>query len=115
MTRSFILSAIFLITSACPLLAADEPSSTPKAIPPFRPEMKSALEALKQRQPRLPLPPPEQQGNVNNGRMRARYLPETWGSGGARGIGGNRNANSGTKSAQPRQDPNALLDYAFTT
>jgi hypothetical protein len=48
--------------------------------------MKTALEELKRRQPRLPLPPPSPEEiaagrfSVNNGRMRALYLPEEWSS-----------------------------------
>ena len=65
------------------LAAADEPSSQPKPVPVTRPNMKQALEDLKKRQPRLPLPPltdEEKAKNgdrspVNNGRMRALYLP----------------------------------------
>jgi len=67
-------------------------TSRPKAVPATRDEMKGALDRLKSRQPRLPLPPPtpeeEEQakqntaarglggGLVNNARMRNRYLPE---------------------------------------
>ncbi len=61
-------------------------AQTPKAIPQTRPEMKAALEKLKSREARLPLPPlsSEEQaaaagssslGVVNNGRMRSLYLP----------------------------------------
>jgi alkylhydroperoxidase family enzyme len=116
MKRSLIIAAIVLFTSTSVVFADDEPNSTPKPIPAFRPEMKAALEALKQRQPRLPLRSGDQTGGVNNGRMRAHYLPENWGGGGARGIGGgNRTARSGNAGSRPGQDPNALLDYAFTT
>ncbi|MCA9124968.1 MAG: carboxymuconolactone decarboxylase family protein [Planctomycetales bacterium] len=66
---------------------AEEPaSSQPKVIPLTRPEMKGALEALKSREPRLPLPPlsPEEiaagRFSVNNGRMRSLYLPAEWSS-----------------------------------
>lgn len=62
--------------------AGDEP----KPIPKTRPEMKRALELLKRRTPRLPLPPPMEttdgKGNprlsVSNGRARQHYLPEGW-------------------------------------
>ncbi|MEX2121572.1 MAG: hypothetical protein WD847_18430 [Pirellulales bacterium] len=70
----------------CPAARAGEPVSEPKLIPATRPEVKQALEALKHRTPRLPLPPltdAERQAAgerppANNGRMRALYLPKTW-------------------------------------
>jgi alkylhydroperoxidase family enzyme len=88
-------------------LPAEEEATTPKPIPVTRPEVKEALERLKYRTPRLPLPAPtsaEQQGRegrglVNNGRMRSLYLPPELRSGGfTRG-----------------QDPNMKFDYAFST
>ena len=76
-----------MIVTVMPLLfalaAADEPSPQPKPVPVTRPDMKQALEDLKKRQPRLPLPPltDEEKAKygdrppVNNGRMRQLYLP----------------------------------------
>jgi alkylhydroperoxidase family enzyme len=65
--------------------AAEPVSDKPKVVPQTRPEMKKLLEGLKQRQPRLPLPPAEETGtgeggrpSVNNGRMRQTYLPASW-------------------------------------
>jgi alkylhydroperoxidase family enzyme len=40
--------------------------------------MKAALEALKRRDPRLPLPPDDGAEVVHNGRMRNHYLPASW-------------------------------------
>jgi hypothetical protein len=82
----------------------ERPSETPNPIPRNRPEEKKALEALKHRQPRLPLPPltdEERQGaggrpSVNNGRMAAYYLPSSWRS-------------------RSGRDPAMTLDYALTT
>lgn len=72
-------------------------SSTAKSVPENRTEMLKALDKLKRRQPRLPLPPADAQSNasdlrsnapaspnggrgsmgvVNNGRMRNLYLPQ---------------------------------------
>jgi alkylhydroperoxidase family enzyme len=90
-----------------------EPSAEPKPIPRTRVETKQALEALKRREPRLPLPEPAAEelqranasgfGLVNNGRMRARYLPaDLLPASGARGERGR----SG--------DPHMTLDNAFT-
>lgn len=99
---------------------ADEP----KPIPKTRPEMKEALDALKYRKPRLPLPPPTEEeleqarraaaeraasgnptglrggGVVNNGRMRQLYLPR---DASARGVG----------SRNP--DPAMKFDFRFST
>lgn len=69
-----LLMAFGMMGSLC---AEDGPAST-------RPEMKRRLQALKERTPRLPLPPPTQQeiesgrSLVNNGRMRSLYLPPSW-------------------------------------
>ena len=100
-----------MLLSMIPLMlalgAADDPSPQPKPVPVTRPDMKQALEDLKKRQPRLPLPaltdeekakygdrPP-----VNNGRMRQLYLP-------AELRGGDF----------PRDpDPSLTLDGAFKT
>ncbi|MBY0231168.1 MAG: hypothetical protein K2W96_17930 [Gemmataceae bacterium] len=57
-------------------------SAEPKAVPQSRPDLKKALDALKTREPRLPLPSPTaeekekagKRGFANNGRMRALYL-----------------------------------------
>jgi hypothetical protein len=65
------------------LMRAAEPADEPKPAPPTRPEMKKALEAWKEAQPRLPLPPltdeekarPGGRPVVHNGRMRLLYLP----------------------------------------
>lgn len=92
--RSLVLS--FTLTLPAIFVAADEAPSDgkPKAVPATREEMKEALDRLKHRQPRLPLPPPTEEeiqaaakqatagarglgaGLVNNARMRNRYLPE---------------------------------------
>jgi alkylhydroperoxidase family enzyme len=105
---SMLTVAIF---AAC-LWAADAPSDTPKAVPATRPEMKQALEALKERTPRLPLPEGGE-GGVNNGRMRATYLPEGWGGGGGRGGRDRQRGRGGF--GRFGQDPNSTMDFAFTT
>jgi alkylhydroperoxidase family enzyme len=105
MKRVFTLSVAVLIAAASTSWAEDAPSATPKAVPATRPEMKIALEALKDRMPRLPLAPSEGRG-VNNGRMRSQYLPASWSGGGG---GGGRN-----RGRQPNNAAGAI-DYAFTT
>lgn len=91
------------VCAAMPLARGEDvPSEKAKVIPATRPELKASLEALKHRQPRLPLPPAEegeQSGRpaVNNGRMRAYYLPPSW------------------QMRRWGQDPAATLDYVLVT
>jgi alkylhydroperoxidase family enzyme len=118
MKRFVLTAASVLMLSVANAHADEQPSDIPKPIPATRPEMKAALEALKERQPRLPLPDADGQGGVNNGRMRATYLPESWGRGGRRGRRsttqrGRRDGRSGF--GRRGQDPNSTMDYAFTT
>ncbi len=98
-----------LVVAWCGIARAEEaPSEVPKPIPQTRPEMKKAIDILKQRKSRLPLPAvtAEEKANagermlVNNGRLRGIYLPKEWM--GAQGGGGNR---------QP--DPAMTLDNTF--
>lgn len=94
------------LLTLCGSLALAEDSAKPKPIPQTRPAMKQALDDLKKREPRLPLPPPsaedkasgEQRRLVNNGRMRQLYLGDLFPRG-----------NSGQV-----KDPNMTLDNAFT-
>jgi alkylhydroperoxidase family enzyme len=84
--------------------AAD--SNQPKPVPATRVDLKIALEKLKERTPRLPLPATaEGEPSVNNGRMRAAYLPTTWvGGTPTRRVPGQRGNNGA-----------ATLDYELTT
>ena len=85
MRRRCLFAAAAFCMLASATLAADG-SAEPKPVPRTRPEMKEALEALKHRQPRLPLPPltAEERARygdrpvVSNGRARALYLPREW-------------------------------------
>jgi AhpD family alkylhydroperoxidase len=124
MKCSFI--ALMLVTMALMRTAfAFEPSATPKPIPQTRNVEKEALNALRDRNPRLPLPPPTEEelkqaaaraaergtrpgersrsglggGIVNNGRMRSLYLPAEL-----------RGSSGGVRQS----DPNMTLDYGFT-
>jgi alkylhydroperoxidase family enzyme len=117
MKRMLLLSAVLLLVASAPLLAEEEPSTTPKTIPATRPELKIALEALKDRQPRLPTAPDD---GVTSGRARSEGLPATWG--GARSAGRDRGAptatpaGEGERGARQRGNNGATtLDYAFTT
>jgi AhpD family alkylhydroperoxidase len=102
-----ILLAVALIPLFSPRAPAQD-AAGPKPIPGTRPEAKQALEKLKSRTPRLPLPPltaEEEQaasagslGIVNNARMRKLYLPAE--------------LQAANTSRQP--DPAQTLDPAFT-
>jgi alkylhydroperoxidase family enzyme len=86
---AFTLAGLALLP---PALVAQTPAAGAKTVPATRAEMKRALEQLKGRQPRLPLPPPSAEelerakanpspakglgpGLINNARMRNLYLP----------------------------------------
>jgi alkylhydroperoxidase family enzyme len=120
------LIVAFGLAAAADDKPADQSSDQPKNVPVTREELKDALNQLRHRKPRLPLPPPteeEQQaareraaaggggagglggGLVNNGRMRALHLPKEL------------QTSSGFRSQpNPRErDPNQLFDYAFST
>lgn len=84
-----------------------------------RPEMKRRIEALKDREARLPLPVltadeiASGRRSVNNGRLRSLYLPESWQT--------NRSTTAATQGSRS-QNVNATLkqlqqapDYAFKT
>ena len=105
MRTCFALSSAIALCMAAAITQAEEASDTPNPIPPTRPEIKEALEKLKHRTPRLPLPPvtedaPSTTGQrsiVNNARARAMYLPESW------------------RPARSQNDPAMTLDYGFKT
>lgn len=92
------------------VVRAEEPRSTPLPTPITRPDVKVALEALKDRKPRIPLPEltaaeRAQYGDREPGyeaRLRALYLTEFGDGRGAYGLG-----------REP--GPNMTLDYAFKT
>lgn len=105
---------------ASPVLG-ETPSITPKTVPQTRDEMKSLLEGLKKRQPRLPLPAKpdiavdvaanasnnaqnRQRIVVNNGRMRDYYLPSSW-----------QTPRTGSPNQPGQPAPEMNLDYAFKT
>jgi hypothetical protein len=105
-TLAGLAAGVFM--SAAPLCAA-EPRSTPLPVPLTRPEMKQALEDLKGRAPRIPLPELTEEDKAKLGdrsgyesRLRYHYSP----SGDERGGGG-------FFSREP--DPNMSLSYEFKT
>jgi alkylhydroperoxidase family enzyme len=126
----FAAPAVVLLAFTLFAAADDKPSDNsadrPKDVPATRAEVKEALNALRDRKPRLPLPPPTEEelkaareraaagggaggglggGLVNNGRMRALHLPEEL-----------KTPNNFRPQANPRErDPNQIFDYAFST
>lgn len=113
------LSGVMCVTAACVSGWSAEKSDF--GLTKTRPEMKQKIEALKQREARIPLPAltPDEiaagRRSVNNGRLRSIYLPESWqtsrGSSGASSgrTGGTTNVNAAL--AQAQQAP----DFAFKT
>jgi len=117
-----VLSVIVATLSVAAAPADDTASTTPKSMPQTRPEMKKALEALKKREPRLPLKEltaeqRQQYGNrpvVNNGRMRTIYLPPSWSASSRGPAPANAPANPASRSASGgNNDPAMTLDDAF--
>jgi hypothetical protein len=103
-----VLSTLLLAPAADPPPAG--PAATPIPTPLTRPEMKQALEDLKARTPRIPLPPLTdddraalgERADSYEGRLRYHYMPAGEGRGGA-GFGSRDN------------DPNMTLTYEFKT
>ncbi|MCS7045041.1 MAG: hypothetical protein NZO58_01665 [Gemmataceae bacterium] len=81
-----------------------------KPIPATRGEMKQALSDLRDAKPRLPLPPDDGSGKgVNNGRMRAFYVPAELRGGGVGGFGF-------SKGKKPEElDKKDQADFTFNT
>lgn len=122
MTRfRFVLPALAAVALGR-VLPAEDAANQPKNVPVTREDVKEALDKLKFRKPRLPLPPPTEDeikaareragtggglgaGLVNNARMRALHLPEEL------------RTNTGFRpQGNPRErDPNAIFDYGFST
>ncbi len=98
-----------------------EPSSVPLPTPLNRLEVKQALEDLKDRPPRIPLPELtaeekaklDERGSSYEGRLRSLYMP--WSRSGARPAGGTTTGTTPAAGAGQNQDPKMTLDYAFKT
>jgi len=101
------------LTTAAALAAgalAEEPRSTPRPTPLTRPDMKVLLEEMKQRTPRIPLPPLTEEEKAKLGdrgtgyeaRLRTLYMPWNGDNRGAFGLGGGK-----------ENEPGMSLDYRF--
>jgi hypothetical protein len=111
MRMVIIVGALTVIAPA--IVRADERTEKPLPVPPTRPEMKQALEDLKGRSPRIPLPELTEEdrqklgerANSYESRLRYHYTPANAGRGGqGGGIAGSR-----------EQDPKMSLEYLFKT
>jgi hypothetical protein len=113
MRVSFGMTGVLLLAAAG-LSIADEQSKSPLPVPLTRPEMKQALEDLKGRKPRFPLPELTAEDKKKLGeratsyeaRLRYHYTPGGEGRGEGRGTGGGFSREA---------DPKMTLDYAFKT
>jgi alkylhydroperoxidase family enzyme len=81
MRLSILHPILGVLCCSAPLSAGDIAEQSPKAMPRTRPALKQTLEDLKQRKPRLPMPPDTEPGTVHNARMRSHYLPPSWNAG----------------------------------
>jgi alkylhydroperoxidase family enzyme len=93
---------------------------TSKVIPTSRPQMKKLLEELKTRTPRIPMPPrAEGETSVNNGHMRAFYLPRSWQAATPRSspslATSEKQEKGKSKSSGSSSDPKMTLDPTFKT
>ncbi|MBI1347548.1 hypothetical protein GC163_14810 [bacterium] len=86
-----------------------------------RPEMKQQLEDLKQRTARLELPPLSAEelaagrSSVNNGRLRAMYLPPSWQGFVISGWGGSSNRQRPASTTSVLNSLQSRPDYGFKT
>lgn len=98
---------------------ADDPADQPLPVPLTRPEMKQALEDLKDRTPRIPLPELTAEDRAELGdradsyetRLRYHYTPRTPERGGAQPSAGGGSGGRGERNRE--QDPNMTLSYGF--
>ena len=105
----FLIGLSLTLAWGVALVRADERSAVPIPTPLTRPEMKQALEDLKERKPRIPLPPLTdeekaklgERGGGYEGRLRM-YMPPGDTRGNAFGFAGN-------------SDPKASLETTFKT
>jgi hypothetical protein len=116
MNRKYWGWAAPVLLAAAGLSLADERSKSPLPVPLTRPEMKQALEDLKGRTPRFPLPELTAEDKERLGERatsyesRLRYHYSPGGVDGRTGGGGGGGAGFGREN-----DPKMTLDYAFKT
>jgi alkylhydroperoxidase family enzyme len=105
--KQLLVFASAVVTVWVSHLWADEAANKPKPVPATRPELKAALEALKQQKLRIPPPTSANgQASVSN------YLPKTWGGGG--GLGGFGQSISRAARDRSGRLPDPRSDSLFT-
>jgi alkylhydroperoxidase family enzyme len=115
MPRFWICFVLLATSTASAQESSLELPKGAKPIPTTRWEMKQALDALKDAQPRLPLPSADGTSNgVNNGRMRAYYVPAELRGGGIGGFGGGLGKGQGFAPDKDKSDAEKR-DYTFNT
>ena len=138
--RYFTLFGLALVVLCAEIAGAVDSAIAPRPIPLTRPEMKEYLEEMKQRKPRIPLPPLTAEEKAALGdrdpgyesRLRALYMPAGDGRGFGLNFGGNRpggergdgKSDGGKAPTTGRgagggfgrdSDPAMTLDYKFKT
>jgi alkylhydroperoxidase family enzyme len=135
--RFFTLVGFGLVVLSAGTARAENSTSAPRPIPLTRPEMKQYIEDMKQRTPRIPLPPLSEEEKANLGdreagyesRLRALYMPAGDGRGFSGNFGGSRPGGDGNSDGRKApttgrgagggfgrdSDPAMTLDYKFKT
>lgn len=111
--RFVFVAAVFVSTFVRSATATD----APLPVPLTRPVMKQALEEMKGRTPRIPLPELTdadreklgERGSSYESRLRYHYMPSSEGQ----GLGGSGRGTGGGGFGRSN-DPDMTLDYAFT-
>jgi hypothetical protein len=112
-----------LLLAGAAVARAEDSTSAPRPIPLTRPEMKEYLEDMKERTPRIPLPPVREEEKAALGERADSYesrLRFLYSSSDDRGGFSGRPASAGNQPGRSRdftrnEDPQMTLDYRFKT
>ncbi len=113
----FVFVAVVVVVAIVRCVAAADSVDAPFPVPLTRPVMKQALEDLKGRTPRIPLPELTEadreklgeRGSSYESRLRYHYMPSSEGQ----GLGGSGRGTGGGGFGRSN-DPDLTLDSAFT-
>ena len=115
LTRGLLCASALALTA----IAADESPTAPRPVPLTRPEMKQAIEDVKVRTPRIPMPELSAADREALGERAdsyesvLRHLYTPWANSGRGPRTGPRTGTPGSRTQN--QDPAMTLDYAFKT